>query len=330
VFVVLRLERITAKRCDRPLTSIVAPRLLLGSTMFDSTTETMSAREARVEEEASLVNPATFARLRRAVVLPEQDLAHSQGFGPAKTPTTVLSEPLGGQDPRADKSRPRRKKDKVRSAWISFTGRIVAQLVGAGATVWLGLHFVEHSRKSSLSAIAATASAAQSAASAQPVHVRSQQDQPSVAVLPFQNLSGDTAHAYLADGLTSTLITELSAPEHLSVRSLTSSMAYKGQTKSLPTIANELGADFVIEGTCMRVNDRIRVTVRLFDAAADRQLWARTFDEKVSNVLEVQDAIAREACVEVSRAANALVTGGSTVEQASQRGGALTDASHSS
>ena len=101
---------------------------------------------------------------------------------------------------------------------------------------------------------------------------------PSIAVLPFANLSADPENAYFADGLTDEITADLCALRSLRVISRTSSGTFKGSTKDAKTIARELGARYLLEGSVRRVNDRLRVTAQLIDAHADAHLWAEKFD----------------------------------------------------
>jgi len=113
-----------------------------------------------------------------------------------------------------------------------------------------------------------------------------------IAVLPLQNLSGDTAQDYLADGMTEALTTDLARMESLQVISRTSAIQYKAAKKSLPVIARELNADAVVEGSVQRSGDRVRVTAQLVRASDDRHLWANTFERDFPDVLALQDEVA--------------------------------------
>jgi TolB-like protein/Flp pilus assembly protein TadD len=113
-----------------------------------------------------------------------------------------------------------------------------------------------------------------------------------IAVLPLQNLSGDTAQDYLADGMTEALTTDLARMESLQVISRTSAVQYKAAKKSLPVIARELHADAVIEGSVQRSGNRVRVTAQLVRASDDRHLWANTYERDFPDVLALQDEVA--------------------------------------
>jgi TolB-like protein/DNA-binding winged helix-turn-helix (wHTH) protein/Tfp pilus assembly protein PilF len=125
----------------------------------------------------------------------------------------------------------------------------------------------------------------------------------SLAVLPLQNLSGDTSQDYFSDGLTDSLITELAHIRSLRVISRTSAMHYKGSRLSLPEIAQELKVDAALEGSVVRSGNRIRVTAQLVHAPTDRHLWAKAYDRDISEILSVQkdlvQSIAREIRAEL-------------------------------
>ncbi|MGH9313597.1 MAG: TPR end-of-group domain-containing protein, partial [Vicinamibacterales bacterium] len=114
----------------------------------------------------------------------------------------------------------------------------------------------------------------------------------SVAVLPFQNLTGDAGQEYFVDGITDALITDLAQVHALNVISRTSVMQYKGAKKTLPEVARELGVDAVLEGSVARSGDRVRVTAQLVDDT-DRHLWAAAFERQVRDVLVLQAELAR-------------------------------------
>lgn len=115
----------------------------------------------------------------------------------------------------------------------------------------------------------------------------------SVAVLPFQNLSRDSSQEYLADGITETLITDLAQVRALRVISRTSSSSYKGTTKKLPEIARELDVDAVVEGSVIRVGDRVRVSAQLIEASSDTHLWAHSYDGRLRDLLDLQSRVAQ-------------------------------------
>jgi TolB-like protein/DNA-binding winged helix-turn-helix (wHTH) protein/tetratricopeptide (TPR) repeat protein len=126
----------------------------------------------------------------------------------------------------------------------------------------------------------------------------------SIAVLPLQNLSGDPAQDFFADGMTEQLITELSRIQSLRVVSHTSVMEYKGTKKHLPQIARELGVDGVLEGSVIRENDQVRVTVQLLDGPHDRHIWSESYERPLHGILslqrEVAEAVTRQIRIELT------------------------------
>jgi serine/threonine protein kinase/Tfp pilus assembly protein PilF len=122
----------------------------------------------------------------------------------------------------------------------------------------------------------------------------------SLAVLPLENLSGDPAQEYFADGMTEALISNLAQIRALErVISRTSVMRYKGSRKSLPEIAAELNVDAVVEGTVQRSGERVLVTAKLIPAATDSPLWTREYNRDLSDVLKLQSEVARAVADEI-------------------------------
>ena len=121
----------------------------------------------------------------------------------------------------------------------------------------------------------------------------------SIAVLPLENLSGDSAQECFAEGMTEALVTRLGKTGGLRVISHTSARHYKGTRETLPEIARRLHVDAVIEGAVLRVGNRVRVTAQLIEASTDRHLWAETYESDLRDVLGLQDAIARAITNEV-------------------------------
>ena len=120
----------------------------------------------------------------------------------------------------------------------------------------------------------------------------------SLAVLPLKNFSGDAGQDYVADGITELLTTELAKTLPVRVISRTSSMLYRNTGKPVASIARELQADAIVEGSVVRRGDRLRVTIQLIEPASDRHLWAETYDRDLSDTpllqLEIARTVARE------------------------------------
>jgi TolB-like protein len=121
----------------------------------------------------------------------------------------------------------------------------------------------------------------------------------SIAVLPFENLSGDPEQAYFVSGMQDALIAGLSRISALKVTSKTSTMRYRDTIESLPVIAAQLGVARLIEGSIFRVDDRVRISVKLVDARLDEQIWSETYEQEVKDVMLLQNQVAQEIAQQV-------------------------------
>jgi serine/threonine-protein kinase len=121
----------------------------------------------------------------------------------------------------------------------------------------------------------------------------------SLAVLPLQNLSGDSAQEYFADGMTEALTTELAKLGALRVISRTSAMQYKAAPKSLPEIARELNVDGVVEGSVVRSGQRVKIDVNLIRAGSDQHLWGQSYVRDMTDILVLQSDVARDIARQV-------------------------------
>ena len=126
------------------------------------------------------------------------------------------------------------------------------------------------------------------------VRQRAGDPDPSIAVLPFVNLSGDAHNEYFSDGLTEEVIYRLSAIPGLKVISRTSAMYYKGSGKPLREIAGALGVAHILEGTVRQSAASLRISAQLFDVAANEHLWAETYDYARGDIFRVQEELARK------------------------------------
>ncbi len=124
----------------------------------------------------------------------------------------------------------------------------------------------------------------------------------SIAVLPFDNFSGDPAQNYLSDGMTDELITDLAQLGSLRVTSRTSVMRFKGAPKTMSQIRQELNVDAVVEGSVARSGNTIRVDAQLIDTLDDRHLWAQSFTEDEQNIIALQDDVAQAVAERVETA----------------------------
>jgi adenylate cyclase len=134
-----------------------------------------------------------------------------------------------------------------------------------------------------------------------PVNVASKQlppltlpDNPSIAVLPFENMSGDSQQEYFSDGITDTLITDLSQLRNLVVIARNSTFTYKGKAVDVRQVGQELGVRYVLEGSVQRASGRVRINAQLVDTSTGKHLWATRFDRPLNDIFTVQDEITRE------------------------------------
>jgi adenylate cyclase len=114
-------------------------------------------------------------------------------------------------------------------------------------------------------------------------------DKPSIAVLPFTNMSGDANQEYFSDGITEDIITELSRSRNLFVIARNSSFQYKGQSPRVQEIGRELGVQYVVEGSVRKAGNRIRITVQVVEAESGNHIWAERYDRDLDDIFSLQD-----------------------------------------
>jgi TolB-like protein len=117
-------------------------------------------------------------------------------------------------------------------------------------------------------------------------------DKPSIAVLPFANMSGDPEQEYFVDGMVEEIITALSRIRWLFVIARNSSFTYKGQSPDVKQVGRGLRVRYVLEGSVRKAGERVRITGQLIDAATGAHLWADRFDGSLEDVFELQDKVA--------------------------------------
>jgi TolB-like protein len=119
-------------------------------------------------------------------------------------------------------------------------------------------------------------------------------DKPSIAVLPFTNMSDDPKQEYFSDGMAEDLMTDLSKISSLLVISRNSTFAYKGKSIETKQIAEKLGARYVLEGSVRKAGEQVRINAQLIDATTDHHLWAERYDSKMDNIFDLQDKITQK------------------------------------
>ena len=118
-------------------------------------------------------------------------------------------------------------------------------------------------------------------------------DKPSIAVLPFDNMSGDPEQEYFADGITEDIITELSRNRWMTVIARNTTFTYKGAAVNIADVARELGVRYVIEGSVRKSSDRVRISVQLIEGLTGNHVWAERFDRRVIDIFDLQDEVTR-------------------------------------
>ncbi len=116
-------------------------------------------------------------------------------------------------------------------------------------------------------------------------------DKPSIAVLPFQNMSGDPEQEYFSDGITEDIITALSRIRQFFVIARNTTFTYKGQAVDVQTVARDLGVRYILEGSVRKAGNRVRITAQLIDAETGNHLWAERYDRDLEDIFAVQDEI---------------------------------------
>jgi len=133
----------------------------------------------------------------------------------------------------------------------------------------------------------------QAAAQAAPPAQKPLPDKPSIAVLPFSNMSGDSEQQYFSDGITEDIITELSRSRSLSVVARNSSFQFRDKSLDVRRIAGELGVRYLVEGSVRKMGKRVRITAQLIDAVSGSHLWSERFDRSLDELFDVQDELTR-------------------------------------
>jgi TolB-like protein/DNA-binding winged helix-turn-helix (wHTH) protein/Tfp pilus assembly protein PilF len=216
----------------------------------------------------------TLPRHGYRFIAPVESIAASSSDGPAEEPghSAGVSERIPGVAAAPPAARSASIRSLGRSPWLALP-RIL--IVGLGVVVILAV----------FSGITVHYARGIAASKTKSGHV------PSLVVLPLENLSGDKEQDYFADGMTDDLIANLAKIRSLRVISRSTAMAYKGTRKPLSAIADELKVDAVVEGTVMRVGNRVRITAELVQVSTDRHLWADTYESQLGDVLSLQNRV---------------------------------------
>ena len=164
---------------------------------------------------------------------------------------------------------------QIRHRWLAFVAMIVVIAGAATLAVW------------KLSSRPAPVKSASSGRTALPLP-----EKPSIAVLPFVNMSKDPEQEFFSDGMTEEIITTLSKSPYLSVVARNSTLKYKDQPVDVKQVSKDLGVQYLLEGSVRRSNGKIRITAQLIDATKGHHLWAERFDREIKDIFAIQDEIA--------------------------------------
>jgi TolB-like protein/Flp pilus assembly protein TadD len=181
----------------------------------------------------------------------------------------------------------------------------VAAIIVIGGVVLAGLRLLVRRREDTALAMAPIASAESGSAAdslapdLDPLTVPGFEGRPAIAVLPFDNLSGDPDQEYFADGIAEDLITRLSAWRDFPVIARNSSFTYKGKPVDVKQVSRELGVRYVVEGSVRKAGDRVRISAQLIDAATGAHVWAEIYERKLQDIFALQDDIAEAVVASV-------------------------------
>jgi adenylate cyclase len=172
-------------------------------------------------------------------------------------------------------------------AWRQVQGKVAANFVDAGEQSLKNIARPVRVYRLDLAPKSATASD-------QSRPMPAQSDKPSIAVLAFNNMSGDPEQEYFSDGICEDIITDLSKLSELHVIARNSSFTYKGKPVDVKQVGRELGVRYVLEGSVRKAGNRVRVTGQLIDAASGAHIWAERFDRDLTDIFAVQDELTQE------------------------------------
>lgn len=222
-------------------------------------------------------------------------------------PLALADAPPVTPDVAGADGEPRRKKSKVRSAWISFVGRIVAQGVGASATFALALILVQ-SQQDTARLDNGSPARVEAAAVTPTVRERRDAEQIAVAVLPVESASSGGEDVTLAAAITDGIIAELSNTRGLRIGSRRSSSYYGKLDRPLAEIARDWNVEWIVEASLVTSKGRLRVLVQLIDAPADEHAWTRTYERELTDLLSIQSALAPVIAHDVAQVLRSQLT----------------------
>jgi TolB-like protein/class 3 adenylate cyclase/rhodanese-related sulfurtransferase len=229
--------------------------------------------EALAEPGGICVSRTVFNHVKGKVDLDFEDLGEQQVKNipePVRVFKVLLDAPVSGQTTVVSPA------PKRFSRWPLAAGGLAVLLVVAGVALWQR-PWESREEPASVEAMAFPLP-----------------DKPSIAVLPFNNMSDDASQEYFADGMTEDLITDLSKISGLFVIARNSSFSYKGQLVKVRQVAEELGVRYVLEGSVRRAGNEVRINAQLIDATTGGHLWAERYDGTLEDIFDLQDQVTEQ------------------------------------
>ncbi len=246
--------------------------IVKGADIFGDGVNIAARLEALAEPGGICISGGVYEQLKNKLPLAYESLGE-QEVKNITDPVRVFrvhTEPGAAAIGRAKRDRPRRWQ------WVTAAA-VVIVLIGAGAVAIWNFY---------LGTSTPPAKVVADEAPAVPLP-----DQPSIAVLPFVNMSDDPAQEYFVDGITEDIITDLSNIENLVVIARNSVFTYKGKSVKVQKVSRELGVRYVLEGSVRKSGSRVRITTQLVDATSGQHLWAERYDRDLEDVFALQDEI---------------------------------------
>ena len=198
----------------------------------------------------------------------------------------------------AEDHKKRKKNKKVRSVWISFTGRIIAQFVGSAASIILGLLLL-HKYQPAKSETVSASSDRKAASFVTTTKVHKHESENSIAVLPLRYLSREGTDQYIADSMTDVLKVTLAQIPGLVVVAGVPATSLSEESRHADA-ATSLGVRYLLEGSIVQADGRIRLTARLVDTDRDMHVWGGNYERPVRDILKMEDEIANTVAREVT------------------------------
>lgn len=239
----------------------------------------LAARIQTIADPGSIcISGSAYEQIKSKLALGYEDLGERLVKNISE-PVRVYRIPM---DSRVGRGSGVKRRDLKRFRWVALI--LIGLIIGIGViSVWN--HFSKPLMQSEV--------ATQETASARKA-VPSRTEQPSIVVLPFDNMSGDPEQEYFVDGMVEDIMTKLSMNSTLTVIAGDSTFLYKGKQRKMQQLWEELGARYVVEGSVRKAQDQVRITAQLIDAISGNHIWAKTYDRELKDVFSLQDDVSQQ------------------------------------